>query len=99
MAEPLYIWLLEQTAVDDLDSYDSCVVAAATEDDAKLIHPSCYVDRWDDGRSEWIRADGEVSDCGNDQWSSPALVTATKIGFAVGDVKPGDVLCASFNAG
>ena len=36
---PLKLWLISQTACNGYDSYDSAVVAAVTEEDARNIHP------------------------------------------------------------
>ena len=101
MAKPLYIWLLEQDIVGGWDTYDSCVVVAATENDAQRIHPSEFADAWSEERGLWVatRADGELAPAGNDTWCRPEQVTAIKVGSAVGDSEAGDVLCASFNAG
>jgi hypothetical protein len=47
------LWLISQTGNDDYDTYDSAVVAAESEDDARNVHPSnseprefsaCWVD-------------------------------------------------------
>jgi hypothetical protein len=35
----LNLYLLSQSVNKDWDTYDSCVVAAENEDDAKSIHP------------------------------------------------------------
>lgn len=66
------------------DTYDSAIVAAKTEEDAKKIHPSDDDDRWSGGNYDWV--------------DSPDKVTATLIGTAVRGTKRGVVL-ASFNAG
>lgn len=39
MNPPLYLWHLSQKENTDYDSYDSIVVAAYTEEEAKKIHP------------------------------------------------------------
>jgi len=97
---PLLLWLLTQTRNRGYDTYDSCVVAAASAGEAKKIHPRG--DRfWDGGgwadkdgnRSpSWMAADGFG-------WARDAEdVTTTLIGIADPSIKPG-VVCASFNAG
>ena len=97
---PLLLWLLTQTRNKGYDTYDSCVVAAQSEHEAKKIHPRG--DRfWDGGgwadkdgnRSpSWMAADGFG-------WARDAEdVTANLLGVADSSIKPG-VVCASFNAG
>ena len=43
------IYLISQTIVEGYDSYDSAVVVAETEDDARSIHPSEFVTHVTDG--------------------------------------------------
>ncbi len=78
------LYLLSQDENTDYDTYDSVVVAAKDENEARLIHP-------DGDNAEW--------GCRYPAWaSSPEKVTVTKIGKASDDVQLGVVL-ASFNAG
>lgn len=82
------IYHISQTENNDYDTYDSAIVCAKTEDDARKIHPS-----GDDVRG-WDHRFGSLRG-----WcSSPELVTVRVIGRAFKDVKPG-VILASFNAG
>lgn len=70
----------------DYDDYDSAVVVAATEDDARNIHPN---------------GSGNIHDrsFGHRSWvSDPLQVAVTLIGVAVDGIEPG-VVVASFNAG
>lgn len=77
------LWLISQTENDGYDTYDSAVVAAESEEDARSIHP---------GRSEWGERHG-------DTWASkPENVKAELIGEAKPGLAAG-VWCASFNAG
>jgi len=97
---PLLLWLLTQTRNKGYDTYDSCVVAAASADEAKKIHPRG--DRFWDGGG-WADKDGNRSPSWMSSdgfgWARDADdVTATLIGVANSSIKPG-VLCASFNAG
>lgn len=82
----LNLYLLEQSINDNYDTYDSCIVAAEGEEEAKLIHPSQYPPKG------WPLTD-ERSD-----WALPEHVSVTLIGTAAPGIKPGVVL-ASFNAG
>lgn len=90
----LKLWLLSQTVNTGYDTYDSCVVAAETEEDAKTIHPSkytkvCAVKANDDGRH---------NDLGCFTWGYQEDVKAEYLGEAKDDLARG-VVCASFNAG
>jgi hypothetical protein len=65
------------------DTYDSCIVAAESEEQAKMITPDEEPFEHDKYRT-WAYC--------------PELVTVTLIGVATSDVKSG-VILASFNAG
>ena len=78
------LYKLFQTIKHGYDVYDSCVVAAKNEDDAKLIHPSGYKDLTS---PNW--------DC---DWVEPKDVHVEEIGTARKHIVRG-VICASFNAG
>lgn len=84
------LWLIEQDSVGGYDTYDSAVVCAATEEDAKNTHPSGVL--WSElpEKPEWWQW--------KDTWGAPETVKATYIGEAAPDLPPGAV-CASFNAG
>jgi hypothetical protein len=94
------LYLLSQTENRGYDTFDSCVVCAPNEEQAKTIHPRGDLN-YVSGRG-WIWCDypylrSELS-MGVDRWSSPENVTATLIGVADPSVKAG-VVIASFNAG
>lgn len=78
------LWKLTQDQCRGYDTYDSCVVAAYTEDEAKKIHPASDSWHWNN-TSTWT--------------SSPENVTAEPIGVAKPSIKAGTVICSSFNAG
>lgn len=86
------LWFLTQGVVDGYDTYDSCVVAAETEDEAKTFHPR--------GNGE----DGKPQLVGKAAWNSGSWpedvkdVTAELLGEAVEGTRVG-VICSSFNAG
>ena len=50
----LNLYLIYQDVNNDFDTYDSAVVAAESDDDARNIHPSGY-DNW--GLSVWCKPD------------------------------------------
>jgi|688.fasta_scaffold2128377_2 hypothetical protein len=81
------LYLLEQEENSGYDTYDSMVVAAETEDKARLIHPNTWLDNpWD--RTKFNR----------DWATSPDQVSVKLIGTAVEGTKSG-VILSSFNAG
>lgn len=88
------LWRISQEENCGFDSYDSAVVAAETEQEAKLMHP--------DGDSVIGFPDSDpyrswVSD--SESWVSDSeLVTCEYLGDAK-DGTPSGVICASFNAG
>lgn len=81
------IYCISQRVNDDYDSYDSAVVCAKDEDQARNMHPNGAPERLKDmtyfGRS-WVK--------------DPASVSVRLIGKAAHTEKAG-VICASFNAG
>lgn len=78
------LYRLDQDDVRGYDTYDSMVVAAETEEEARQIHP--YANGWDNsfGSSVWARR--------------PDLVNVQLIGVAAPGIEAGIVL-SSFNAG
>jgi hypothetical protein len=78
------LYLISQTDRNDYDTYDSAVVAAENEEDARKIHPGEYEEWTTHSYRTWA--------------SSPDLVTVRLIGQAAPGIETGVVL-ASFNAG
>ena len=81
----LKLYLLEQHENTDYDTYDSCVVLARSEEEARLIPPY----------------GGKIRSIFRSWTTAPENVQATLIGVACGDCaqEAGTVICASFNAG
>ena len=77
------IYLISQDENDDYETYDSAVVAAESEADARSISP--------DGAECEIKGISWV-------WTNQAYVTARFIGIAGIGINRG-VICSSFNAG
>jgi len=79
------LWRISQTENDYYDFYDSAIVAAESEEEAKMINPEGG--RIDSAKTSysWV--------------NSPDEVTAEYIGEAAEGITAGDVICASFNAG
>lgn len=69
----------------DYDTFDSAVICADDEDDARMTHPR--------GHGEWD-GKGDVYGC----WCDATDVTVKEIGLAHPKMEKG-VICASFNAG
>jgi hypothetical protein len=86
----LSLYLLSQTVCDGYDTYDSCVVAAESELEAKKIHPNGY---YDSGEENWW---DDAMGC---SWPNKLEdIDVVYIGSAVAGIKKG-VVCSSFNAG
>lgn len=103
----LFLWLISQSANDGYDKYDSAVVCAATEEDARHVHPSPYAKGWDQHfgwYGEYDCADrnpekhGQRYPFGDGEWTTPDKVTADQIGISAKGVIEGAVICASLNA-
>ena len=91
MNKILHLYRISQNVNNDYDTYDSAVVAAFSECDARSIHP--------DGYAEVVP---EMEDSSNGYllyaWCLRKDVKVEYIGEAASDVKRG-VVCSSFNAG
>ena len=87
----LNLYLISQNIRCDYDTYDSAVVCAESEDDARRMHP--------DGRGDAFVPEKGRRKVRYKTWCDrPDQVTVIGLGIAIGDVKRG-VVCASFNAG
>ena len=83
------IYKVSQTGNDDYDTFDSMIVIAESEEDARWMRPD--EDSWDNFfcvQRIWLI----------DDWYWPEECTVELIGEALPGMKPGVVL-ASFNAG
>ena len=80
------LWKIWQDVHSDWDTYDSAVVVAETEEQAKLVHPGNY-EVWD-GTDETYSS-----------WCASKDVHAEYIGEAKEGMKDRSVVCVSFNAG
>lgn len=99
------LYLISQNDNRGYDTYDSAVVAAESEAQARAIHPNGSVltranmdkDIWEE-RDYYKQVWKPVHECSNDWSSQPSRVSVTLIGTAVDGTSAG-VICASFNAG
>ena len=90
------LWRISQNKNNDYDTYDSAVVVANSEEEAKTIHPSLAVPkRWINGK--WHYATGSEIGFTCEDWANPNHNTAEELGLAL-DPTP-RVICSSFNAG
>lgn len=78
------LWKLTQTKRRGYDTYDSCVVAAETTEEAEKINPSGKGWQEDNSYGSWA--------------DKPEQVSAEYLGEAREGMPPG-VICTSFNAG
>lgn len=96
------IWLLTQDQNRGYDTYDSVIVTAETEDEARKTWPGFGNARWegdiDDGR--WVDENGAaLSYYSTDYWATHIhLITVIELGTANEGIAAG-VQLASFNAG
>lgn len=100
----LNLYLISQTVNDDYDTFDSAVVAARDEEDARSIHPIPSwlgmpylptVTQTEKEAKEEKEKHGYKED---NTWTTRENVNVNFIGICSPDVKRG-VICASYNAG
>jgi hypothetical protein len=88
------IYVLAQKHVRGKGTYDSCVVVAASEADARHTHPISSV-MWDGVRWVYKGLSVPVADAGG--WCPPDAVEVFFVGVAESSLHPG-ILCASYTA-
>ena len=93
------IYLISQDVNSDCDTYDSAVVVAKNEEDAKNIHPSPYR-KFKDGSTYFEYSDGSLDKEGQSSscWCRESEVKVKLIGSTESE-REGEVICSSFNAG
>lgn len=94
------LWHIWQNDNNGWDTFDSAVVAAKTEEEARCTYPDRYGDndtRWNG--SKWLRhlEDGRVFDGSTYCWTTPDNVSVEFL--ADGYAGPAGTVVASFNAG
>jgi hypothetical protein len=95
MNKKLHLYRISQSVNIDYDVYDSAVVAATSEDDARSIHPDSSFHPGPVPASE--DESGNDDDYSND-WCWREDVDVEYVGEARDGMQRG-VICASFNAG
>jgi len=79
------LWKLSRKGPTNYGEYDSAVVAAETEEEARMVHPSPFKKDWD----------GIVTMY--DSWVAPQKVIVEYLGETSRDIS--GVIVSSFNAG
>lgn len=99
------LYKLSQTINEDYDTYDSAIVCAENEEEARHIHPSEFVTHYKDGKWYGTYAvapysEYETENCFRSwvKFEDLDQVKVELIGEAEANIKKGVVL-ASFNAG
>lgn len=97
------LYLISQDKIDGYDTYDSAVVAAKDEADARTIHPSSFVTHHKNGK--WMRTYsggkniGGEYECDCSSWVSFSDIDSISVEYLGVTKKERGVVCASFNAG
>lgn len=105
------IYLLSQDRNSWYDTYDSCVVCAESEEEARTIHPSEFVTHYRDGKWYWTYS----NDCTDIQsrwkeyekdtnygsWIPAKYIDVIKVQeiWEANENQKKWVICSSFNAG
>lgn len=94
------LWLISQKVNNNYDTYDSAVVAANSEEEARNTYPDnwgCSDVYWNGSKWLWQIKDNRVLDYSHGTWTTPEHVTVEFL--ADGYEGPAGTVCASFNAG
>lgn len=91
------LWRISQDKNNDWDTYDSAVVAAETEEEARVTYPGESDYRWSGSTWQYHTTDGQVINMSGYSWVDPAAVDVQFL--ADGYEGPAGTVCASFNAG
>lgn len=101
----LNLYLISQTVNNDYDTFDSAVVAARDEEDARSIHPifvhwpdSFYQPTVTQTAREAEEEEEENGYFDDSTWTTRENVEVRFLGIGSTDIKRG-VVCASYNAG
>jgi hypothetical protein len=95
---PVYLWLIRQGVNFNHPVYDSAVVAAASEEEAKRIHPRKLRTHPTLVSETDLQAALESEDGGGD-WAAARHVAVWRLGVAAEGIAAGTVVCASYNVG
>ena len=93
------LYFLYQDVNSGYDTYDSMVVCAKSEDNARVISPSSNY-KFHDGAWYFQFAGGtEEKEEYNDFWCDPVQVKVREIGIADQSIEENSIICSSFNPG
>ena len=105
------LYLISQDVNDGYDTYDSAVVAAESEEDARSIHPSPFVVFSQDGKwygryadNSCTRAQGKANEPYETEnyygkWVKADQTHLVEVEYLGETNRDRGVVCASFNAG
>ncbi len=96
------LYLIKQYENNNYDTFDSAVVVAKSEDQARLIHPSSGLEKikvFDYENKRYSHQDWWVIKRGTEEWCQPCDVKIELIGEDCNNKPAGFVVCSSFNAG
>jgi hypothetical protein len=97
------LYLLSQSKVSGWDTFDSMVVSAESEQDARNIHPSKFVTHHKDGKWMGTYRGGKNIGCEyvnpTSDWVNFSDIESVSAEYLGETAKPRGVICASFNAG
>lgn len=90
------LYLVAQDTNNGMDTFDSFVCVAKSEEEARNLHPYGYLREGNQWWSSECRYKQPVSDY---SWVAPTYVTVTYLGLASNELTQAGVICKSFNAG
>ena len=98
------LFLIHQDRLNGYDTYDSAVVAAESESDARSVHPSSFVTHVTDGKWMGTYSGGNAigSEYDNDDgqgWPKHSDIDCIGVEYLGETDRERGVVCASFNAG
>ena len=93
------LFLLTQDVVKDFDTYDSVVVSAENENDARNIHPSEFVTHITNGKWHGTYSDGGEYIKESSDWVECSEIHRINVEYLGETHKERGVILASFNAG
>jgi len=93
------LYLMSQSRVTGYDTFDSVVVSAKSEQDAREIHPSRFVTHHNGKVWMGTYRSGEVHESRDGAWVPFEEIHLVNVEYLGKTRKPRGVILASFNAG
>lgn len=93
------LFLLTQNVVDGYDTYDSVIVSAENETDARNIHPSPFVTHVANGQWHGTCSKGVEYENESYDWVEYSQIHRINVEYLGETAKDRGVILASFNAG